>query len=368
MPSQVLALDARFIRTGIGRYTEQLLQGIRSAMPLVELWCITHPQHEQRMSGYADRVIPCSAAMYSFEAQALMPFLASGANLLHCPHYEVPAFYRHTLSVTIHDITHLIDPDFSRTTKSRVFASQMLRLAVRKARRIITVSQYSKQMIVDHLGAKEEKISVIHNSANPIFVPIPADKARAILREKLGISRAYFLFVGSPKPHKNLPVLFEALSMLRRKHRDAPQLVIIGKDGKNESALRKFAAQLEIESEIRWIEFVPDELLRACYVAAEATILPSRQEGFGYPVIESMACGTPVVSSDAASLPEIGGGCTLLFEASNPESCFERLLQVISSNELRAQLRERGLSRARYFESARVVREHAQVFTELLAE
>ena len=368
MASQVLVCDARFVRTGLGRYTEQLLQGLRAQMPKVELWCITHPEREQQMRKYTDRVIPCSAAMYSFKAQVLIPLLARGAKLLHCPHYDVPAFYRKTLSATIHDVTHLIDPAFRGTVKSRTFASPLLRMAVRKARRIITVSQYSKQMIVDHLGAKEGKISVIHNSTNPIFAPMLVDRAKAVVRDRLGINRDYFLFVGSPKPHKNLPVLFEALALLYTKHRDAPQLVIIGRDGRHELTLRKLAAQLKIEREIRWIDFVRDELLRACYAGAEATILPSRQEGFGYPVIESMACGTPVICSDAASLPEIAGGCSLLFEASSSESCFEQLSQVISSSELRAHLREQGLRRARHFESTRAVREHAQVFAELLAE
>jgi glycosyltransferase involved in cell wall biosynthesis len=298
----------------------------------------------------------------------LLPLLARGAKLLHCPHYDVPALYRRTLSATIHDVTHLIDPAFRNTVKARAFANPVLQMAAKKARRIITVSQYSKQMIVDYLGVEEDKISVIHNSTNPIFAPMPADRAKAVVRDRLGINRDYFLFVGSPKPHKNLPVLFEALAMLYTKHHDAPQLVIVGRDGKHELALRKLAAQLKIEPEIQWIEFVSDELLRACYAGAEATVLPSREEGFGYPVIESMACGTPVVCSNAASLPEIGGGCSLMFEASRPESCCERLLQVISSHDLRAQLRERGLWRARHFESTRVVREHALVFAELLAE
>jgi glycosyltransferase involved in cell wall biosynthesis len=197
---------------------------------------------------------------------------------------------------------------------------------------------------------------------------MPLEQAREIVRTQLGLKREYFLFVGSPKPHKNLPVLFQAFALLRSRVREIPQLVLIGKDGKNESSLQRLAVKLDIAADVRWISFISDELLRACYVAAEATILPSRQEGFGLPVIESMACGTPVICADAASLPEIAGDCSLLFDSSDPESCCERLSQVIGSAQVRAELREKGLSRARGFDGKRAVYEHAQIFRTLLAE
>jgi glycosyltransferase involved in cell wall biosynthesis len=297
-----------------------------------------------------------------------IPYLARGADLLHCPHYEIPALYRRPLSVTIHDLTHLLDPAFKYTFKSRLFARALMQRAVNQARRIITVSHYSKQRLIEHLGADHKKISVIHNYASAVFAPMLLDAAKEAVRTQLGIYREYFLFVGNPKPHKNLPVLFQALALLRAKNREAPQLVVIGRDEKNEPELRKLAVELGIDNDVRWIEFfVPDEVLRACYAAAVATILPSRQEGFGLPVIESMSCGTPVICSDAASLPEVAGGCALLFDPSSPEACCERLSQVLDSSELRALLKAKGLERGRDFEAARAVKEHAQVFAELLS-
>jgi glycosyltransferase involved in cell wall biosynthesis len=313
----------------------------------------------------ADRFIPCSEAMYSPAAQFSIPARVRGATLLHCPHYDIPVLYRNPLSVTIHDITHLLDPAFRNTLKSRLFAKLLLQTAVKKAQRIITISQYSKQMIVEHLGADEEKIDVIYRYASPIFTPMPIDEAKKAVRDQLGLEREYFLFVGRPKENKNLPVLFKAFALLRSRIRDVPQLVLIGKDEKNEPSLRKLAAQLDIEADVRWIDFVSDELLRACYSSAEATILPSRQEGFGLPVIEAMACGSPVICADAASLPEIAGGCSLLFDPASPEECSEQLFRVIGSA-LRAQLREKGLARARCFDGKRLVDEHAQLFRAIL--
>lgn len=363
----ILAFDARAHATGIGRYTEQLLIGLRTSLPGVELWCVAHPAHGKKLAAYADRIIPSSAPMYSIEAQIAMPGLVEGATLLHCPHYDIPVLYSRRMSVTIHDVTHLLDPAFRNTLKSRIFAKSLLKLAIVKARRIITISQYSKRMILEHLGGNESKISVIHRYASPIFTPMPLLEAKRIVCGQLGLCRDYFLFVGSPKPHKNLPVLFEAFARQRSKHHRTHELVIIGKDKNNEPALRTLAVQLGIDQQVRWIESVSDELLRACYSAAEATILPSRQEGFGLPVIESMACGTPVICADAASLPEVAGGCALLFDPSSPEECSAQMSRIMDSSQLRSELREKGLKRACQFDAARAVAEHTQLFSELLA-
>jgi len=217
------------------------------------------------------------------------------------------------------------------------------------------------------LGGSESKISVIHRYASPIFTPMPRHEAKEVVRCRLSLHRDYFLFVGSLKPHKNLPVLFEAFARLRSRHQQALELVLIGTDKKNTPTLRMLAFQLGIDHWVRWIDSVSDELLRACYSAAEATILPSRQEGFGLPVIESMACGTPVICADAASLPEVAGGCSLLFDPSSPEDCDLQMSRIIESPHLRGELREKGLERARHFDGARAVAGHAKLFTELLA-
>lgn len=363
----ILAFDARAHSTGIGRYTEQLLSRLRASLCGAELWCIAHPANAQKLATYADRVIPCSAPMYSLAAQVAIPKLIDKATLFHCPHYDVPVLYSRPMSVTIHDVTHLIDPAFRDTFKSRIFAKSLLKVAVAKARRIVTVSQYSKRMILEHVGGSEEKISVIYSSANPIFNPMPLPEARETVRRQLGLHREFLLFVGNPKPHKNLPVLFQAFALLRSKNVYMPELVVIGKDRKYVPDLRRLAVRLGIQDLLRWIDSIPDELLRACYSAAEATILPSRQEGFGFPIIESMACGTPVVCSKAASLAEVAGGCGLLFDPSSPEDCCEQLSRVLESSQLRSQLREKGLQRASQFNGAKTVEEHAHFFADLMA-
>jgi len=362
----ILAVDARAYATGLGRYTEQLLTGLRTSLPGVEIWCVAHPEHGCKLAAHVDRIIPSSAAMYSMAAQATIPGLVRGATLLHCPHYDVPVLYPDRMSVTIHDVTHLLDPAFRDTLKSRIFARSLLKLAVAKARRVITISEYSKRMILEHLGGNESKISVIHRYASPVFTPMARKQAKEIVQRSLGLCSDFFLFVGSPKPHKNLPVLFEAFALLQSEHAGI-ELVIIGKDKSNEPPLRTLARRLKIDQRVRWIESVSDEALRACYSAAEATILPSRQEGFGLPVLESMACGTPAICANAASLPEVLGDSGLLFDPSSPEDCKTQMLRILESQQHRDELCRRGLARVRQFDAGRAVAEHTQLFSELLA-
>jgi len=304
--------------------------------------------------------------MYSVTAQATIPGLVRGATLLHCPHYDIPVLYPGHMSVTIHDVTHLVDPSFRNTLKSRVFAKSLLKLAVAKARRIITISQYSKRMILEHVGGNESKIAVIHRYASPVFAPMVSDEAKEIVQRSLNLTENFFLFVGSPKPSKNLPVLFEAFRLLESEH-PRTELVIIGKDKKNEPSLRALAMRLKIDRRLRWIDSVSDEILRACYAAAEATILPSRQEGFGLPVLESMACGTPVICANAASLPEVAGDSGLLFDPSSPQDCKAQMLRILESPQLRDELQKKGIVRAREFDADRAVAEHTRLFLELLA-
>jgi alpha-1,3-rhamnosyl/mannosyltransferase len=361
----ILAFDARAHATGIGRYSEQLVMALRDSLPGVELWCIAHPHHGKKLAAYADRIIPSSAAMYSVATQTTIPGLVQGATLLHCPHYDIPVLYPRCISVTIHDVTHLLDPAFRNTLKSRIFARSLLKLAVAKARRVITISEYSKRMILEQLGGSETKISVIHRYASPVFAPMARDEAKEIARRSLDLHRDFFLFVGSPKPHKNLPVLFEAFARLQSDHPEV-ELVINGKDKKNEPSLRALAVRLKIDQRLRWIDSVSDEMLRACYSAAEATILPSRQEGFGLPVLESMACGTPAICANAASMPEVLGDCGLLFDPSSPEECKTQLLRILESPQDREELRRKGIARARHFDAGRAVAEHTQLFSGLL--
>ena len=361
-----IALDMRSLRTGIGRYSETMIHGLRRALPEVELCGITHAKNCERLAPYVDRVMVCNAGMYDPRAQIEIPWLARGSSLLHCQHYNIPLLYVGQLVATIHDITHLIEPAFAQRASSRLIAKPLLWSAVRKAKRVITVSEYSRHRLVERLGCDPERIVVIPNSLDPMFKAQDKELARAEVRAHLGIEREYLLFVGSLKPHKNLSLLLQALALLRRNHSLLPQLLLIGSDAVFGPQLQREAEELGLGQEVVWRDNVRDSALPSAYAAATALVLPSREEGFGLPIIEAMACGTPVICSNAASLPEVAGGAALMFDVASAESCCEMIERLLDSSTLAADLRARGFARAHFFADLDTAAAHADVFTSVL--
>jgi len=363
----ILIVDARSLLTGIGRYTLSFLSGLREKLPSTEIWCITNPCNQSVLKPIVDRVLVSSAEMYSVKAQIEIPILAKHGDLLHCQHYNVPIFTATRFSVTIHDVTHLLDPVFRKSLKSRLIASPLLKTAALKAERIITVSEYSKRMIVEHLGVEPRKVRVSHCSVNPIFYPMDAEVARLQVRKYSLQTKSYFLFVGNLKPHKNLALLFKAYALLASRYREIPDLVLVSNmDRRWMLTLLELASELKIEANLHWIKDVDDHNLRALYVAAEALILPSTEEGFGLPVIEAMACGTPVLCSNTASLPEIAGDSALFFSPIDPEELYMQMDAVLESEELRNNLRDAGRERVKLFSAEQSCEQHASIFAELL--
>ena len=230
-----------------------------------------------------------------------------------------------------------------------MYARPMLRLAARKAAHIFTVSEYSKQRIVEHLNVPSEKVTVTYNGVGPQFFPESREKARQTVQRECGVARPYVLYVGNLKPHKNVDGLLRAFALAWRRTAGAFELLIIGDDASGGPALKDLAANLGIAAATKFAGRVSDEVLRCAYSAAELTVLPSFEEGFGLPVLESMACGTPVACSRVASLPEVAGNAAEYFDPHDIESIAATIERLLHSDGDRARLRELGISNAQAF-------------------
>ena len=226
-----------------------------------------------------------------------------------------------------------------------------VRRTAKKATRIATVSEYSRQDLLDIYKLSPEKVVVTYNGVESSFTPQPSvpNEAEAV-RKRFGVSRDFLLAVGSLQPRKNLVRLIRAYARLRSEREDfRPQLVIVG---------RKLWLASEIFDEVkrqRWADdviltgYVADEDLPALYRAARAFVYPSLFEGFGLPPLEAMACGTPVVTSDVSSLPEITGDAALLIDPNDERALANALIEVVNNDRLRAELREKGIAQAKKF-------------------
>jgi len=242
----------------------------------------------------------------------------------------------------------------------------MLNLVARKAEHIVTLSEYSKAQIVEHLGVASSKVTAIYCGVNGQFRCVDRKEAHAAVSEALGIKEPYLLFVGSLKPHKNISTLLQAFMLLRQRHDIRQKLLIVGDDARWKSLLVEQCARLGIHDATTFVPYVSQELLPKVYAGADLLAMPSTIEGFGLPVLEAMACGTPVVCSRAASLPEVAGDAVEYFDPSSGEDMAAAIERVLNCPGRQEGLRRRGLERARQFTWEESTRKHIDVYRGLL--
>jgi glycosyltransferase involved in cell wall biosynthesis len=246
--------------------------------------------------------------------------------------------------------------------------------AAHKAAVIIAVSHAIQQEIVDTLGLPSQRVRVIYEAASPAYHPINntsnANNANAAeqlneVRQRYDLPASFVLFVGTIEPRKNLETLLCAFAELRRMGRTEHLVLAGGLGWKYEAALRNIAA-LGLSDCVRLLGYVPDDDLPAIYNLARVLAFVSLYEGFGLPILESMACGTPVVTSNRSAMAELGAGAALLVNPTKPGEIAQALQRVLSNDALHAELRGAGLARAAQFSWAKAAAQTMAVYEECL--
>ena len=365
-----ITIDARMLASsGIGTYLQNLLENY-ARMEYEFSIRLACPRQESVREFGSDRFtwVRADAPIYSLREQWQIPRAAQGADLLHCPHYNVPCFYRGRLLVTIHDLTHIMDRTFRRTLSSLVYARPMLAIAGRKANHFITDSEFTKRQIVERLRVAPEKVTVIYLGVSPHFHVCNHEDAFQAASSALQLQRPYLLYVGTLKPHKNIPTLIRAFALLRGLKKVEQQLLIVGDDPKRREGLVSLCSQLGIAGDVSFFPRVAHAVLPQVYAGADLMVMPSFIEGFGLPVLEAMACGTPVVCSRAASLPEVAGDAAEYFEPASVDDLAAALERVLGSRELQETLRRKGLERVKLFSWRECARRTLDVYRKVLEE
>jgi glycosyltransferase involved in cell wall biosynthesis len=359
-------LDARWLRTGIGRYILTLLHELKRKIPRVRLTCITLPEHVAAVAPHCDRVVPLACGIYTLSEQLRLPLICREAAVFCSPHYNVPVLRRGSLVVTVHDITHLIYPGYARRMRSLFYAEPMLRIARKRASHIITPSNYTRKMLVERLHADPEKISVVPCAVHNVFQLQDKTEAAATVRRAHGIHRPYMLYVGTAAPHKNLRGLLEAYCHLRSRKPGTPALVLVLSDGRHSLHIDEHLRFLMARPGVHCLGAVTDASLAALYAAACMTILPSFEEGFGLPMVESMACGTPVLCSNTASLPEIAGDAALYFAPDSIEDIAGSIEKLLDCSAMQQKLSAAGLQRAAMYSASNAAIGYASVLSSVI--
>jgi len=242
----------------------------------------------------------------------------------------------------------------------------MLRFFHRYIDAVIGVSDFASKEIIDTYHLPREKVFTIYNGTDSVFRHIPEDEARRIVgKYDIGIEK-YFIYVGRIQPHKNVKRLIEAYILLRDTTDIKEKLLIIGKSSYGAEEVWDLAQNSRYSKDILFIKYVSLEDLPAFYNLATALVFISLNEGFGLPIIEAMACGTPVITSNLVSLPEVAGGAALLVDPYRVEETKKAMIRVITDDDLRREMIEKGLKRAKIFTWEKYAEGNLAVYKEIL--
>ena len=265
--------------------------------------------------------------------------------------------------MTVHDLTHLVLPQFLPNKLAYLYAKFLIGYAVHKAEVVFTVSENSKKDILRFYRVPEEKIAVVYNAVDARFIHRQREDVEYLIdKYKLPRDKKVIMYVGNLKPHKNLPKLLEAYSEM--KDRENTCLVLVGKAFDSED-LTPEIKKLGIEDSVVKTGIIVDNELVDFYNLADLFVFPSLYEGFGIPPLEAMACGTPVVCSNNSSLPEVVGDAAYMFNPYDVNQIKEAMENVLCNSSLAEKLIERGYRRAAMFTPEKIVETTKAVFEKI---
>jgi glycosyltransferase involved in cell wall biosynthesis len=365
-----VAIDARKLHDfGIGTYIRNLLRHLARLDSDTEyvLLCREPDLGAGAQLAPNFRTVLEPSPNYSIREQVHVPWVLrrERPDVFHSPHYVLPPAVRCKSVVTIHDTIHLTLPQYLPNRMAYLYAKASMWSAARRSDRILTVSEASKRDILRLLDVPADKVVVVYNAIDERFSREPNAEDVARVRERFQLDQRFVLYVGNIRPHKNLVRLIEAFHELRRGELEDLKLLIIGDEISKYPALRLAVHRLKLHKHVRFLGYLQDDTLAILYRLAAVFAFPSLYEGFGLPPLEAMASGTPVVTSNVSSLPEVAGDAAILVDPYDTGSIVDGLRRVLTDPALAADLRARGLARARAFSWEQSVRKTHRLYQEI---
>jgi glycosyltransferase involved in cell wall biosynthesis len=285
-------------------------------------------------------------------------------NLLHSLHYTKPLRLQCASVVTFHDMTFFLYPQL-HTRARRLFFPPMMKLSAKQADEIVTVSESTRRDVIRLLGVDPDKVSTTQLGVDASFRVIDDLQAKKVIVTKYDLPEEFILYLGTIEPRKNLPLLMRAYRLLVDSGTRL-KLILVGKYGWMYQEVFNLVSELNLEDMVRFTGYIPQDELPLVYNLASLFVYPTIYEGFGIPVLEAMACGVPVISSDIASLPEIVGEAGILVPAGDLGAYFSAMKLVTDDQDLRGKLIDQGKLRASEFSWERTAQLTQQVYQKVL--
>lgn len=384
----ILGADAlRPPLTGIGRYTYELAKRLEKHDEVLRLRYFSMGQWiEDPLTALAlpldagtSAAVPevktlrdhlssnrIAVRMFAMLTPALFGWRLRGnkAAIYHSPNYIVPPFSGKTVS-TVHDLSHLLHPEFH--PQARVdYLRLALKSSLARTDQVITVSEMVRREMLAHELFPADRIQAIHLAADSIYRPHSAEMLKLAMTT-LGLqARQYSLFVGTVEPRKNVARLIQAYRQLPAAVRQAYPLVVAGGKGWNSHDIHAELARAQGEGWLRYVSFIDQRWLPALYAGARLMVYPSLYEGFGLPIVEAMASGTPVLTSNTSCMPEVAGGAAYLIDPRDMEELRHGLQHCLTDEAWQAAARIKGLARAGQLSWDRCAGETVAVYRKLM--
>lgn len=362
--------------TGSGMYVRRLLHNLRRVAPALDMTLIV-PPHNRSLDDLPDDVSVVTTGgrggklgKVLFEQRTFPKMVGRvGADIAHVPYWAPPLSSPARLVTSILDVIPLALPEYVGGIAGRLYTS-LVSAAANGSAHTLTLSQASKADIVRYLHLPEASVTPTYLAADEAYHPkIGAERDTAV-REKYHLPESFILCLGQFDRRKNINQLLLAYTYIMQAEGDAYPLVLTGREPEWRDPLfpnmRAYADQLGISDNLRWIGYVDSEDMPSLYRLADVFVFPSLYEGFGLPVVEAMACGTPVVANDASCLPEIVGDGAYLVEAGNARTMAGAILALIGQKPLREAMITQGLSRATFFSWRKTARETLAVYEQVM--
>lgn len=360
----VIGIDARkYFDFGIGTYLQNLVQHLSQRSLSYTFLLLVDPADRNHVTvppGWG--CVSISEKKYSLSELFILGLRAQrlGVRLFHIPHYTLPYGLRIPSLVTVHDLIHLRFPQyFSRM--QRLYANTVMRHAVTSASGVITDSQFAKQDLLSHFRMDDKRVHAIPLGVSGKFTPASDRNSLDAFRAAHGLRNPFVLYVGGNSPHKNIITLLRAFARVAEKRSDM-SLVFVGKAPGGHPDLAGFIERNRLDKKILYLGKLSDADLANVYRSAEMLVLPSLYEGFGFPPLEAMACGTPSVVSDRGALPEVVGDAALVCPAEDENAFADAMMTIIDRPVERQELIRRGLANIKRFSWDETARKTLEVY------
>lgn len=368
-----IGLDARRMlhpRDGIGQYASRLVHELsKLSNPDFQFSYFLNknekpfPLPENGKQKYVISEKPSNTSLWT---QMKLPSLAkeNKVDLIHCLDSTGPLFAKTPTVVTVHDIVFKKFPE-CLSRKGRLYHNLWVPRAIKKAAHIITDSESSQKDLMDFYSVPSEKITVIYLGVEDSFFQKPPKEKFENVKKKYNLDKKFIFFVGTHEPRKNIDVIIKAYSQLEPSLKEEYSLLIGGGKGWIDLDLHNLAKQCGVEDNVTFTGFLSDKEVRTLFFMADIFCFPSKYEGFGFPVLESMAASTPVITTNVSSLPEVGGDAVLYVPPNDESKLSEGLTKLIQDKDLYKKLSEAGPIQARKFQWSKTAEEVLQVYSKL---